>query len=44
MTEEASAYIARRVKDMPIPFIDCEKKPCSQCGEEVWVDKNKEHY
>ncbi len=44
MTEEASAYIARRVKDMPIPFIDCEKKPCSQCGEEVWVDKNMQAY
>ena len=25
---------------MPIPFIDCEKKACSRCGEEVWVDKN----
>lgn len=40
MTEEVeSIYVARRVTDMPIPFVDCEKKKCSRCGEEVWVDK-----
>lgn len=41
MTEEVdSIYIARRIKDMPIPFVDCERKRCARCGEEVWVDKN----
>ena len=35
-----SIYVANRVKDMPVPFIDCEKKSCARCGEEVWVDKN----
>lgn len=41
MTEEVeSIYVARRIEDMPIPFVDCEKKTCARCGEEVWVDKN----
>ena len=45
MTEVSSVYIARRVKDMPVPFIDCEKKICARCGEEVWVDKNtRDHW
>jgi len=45
MSEEVeSVYIARRVEDMPIPFVDCEKKTCARCGEEVWVDKNTRAY
>ncbi len=42
--EEESIIVAQRVKDMPVPFIDCEKNTCSRCGEEVWVSKNLRAY
>ena len=45
MPEEVdSVYLAGRIKDRPIPFVDCERKTCSQCGEDVWVSKNMEAY
>lgn len=38
-TTEEAAYLAVRVQDMPIPFVRCQKKNCSKCGVEVWVDE-----
>lgn len=35
-----TVYVANRVKDVSVPFVDSEKRPCALCGEEVWVDKN----
>lgn len=42
--EEETIFVAQRVKDMPVPFIDCEKNTCSRCGEEVWVSTNMRAY
>jgi len=41
--EDGSFYVAFKVKDMPVPLIDCVKRMCSGgCGDEVWVDKKAE--
>jgi len=42
--KNGSFYVAFKVKDMPVPLIDCVKRMCSgECGDEVWVDKKAEN-
>ena len=41
--KDGSFYVAFKVKDMPVPLVDCVKRMCSGgCGDEVWVDKKAE--
>lgn len=42
--EVESVYITKRVKDIPIPFLNSEKGTCSRCGEEVWMDPKARAY
>ena len=44
MTEEEALFVAPRVSNMPTPHIPSFKVPCTECGEDVWIDSNMEKY
>jgi len=44
MTEEEKTFVALRVSDMPTPYVSSFKVPCSECGEDVWIDSDMEKY
>lgn len=33
-------YLAIRIKELPIPYVLCQRGKCFECGEEVWLDEN----
>jgi len=44
MVEEKELFVASRVSDMPTPHVPAFKVPCSECGEDVWIDSDMEKY
>ena len=44
MDKEETIYVASRVSYLPSSYVPSFKVPCSECGEDVWIDEGMEKY
>jgi len=44
MVGEDALFVAFRVSDMPTPHVPSFNVPCTECGEDVWIDSSMEKY